>query len=138
MSLNVPLLRASFDIVVARAPNLTHRFYEVLFDRYPQAKPLFGRNTQRAQEDMLTGALVAVMDHLEDASWLEETLGALGNKHVGYGVTPAMYAWVGDALLTTLGEVAGADWTPELAKAWSDAYGAIAGLMTAGSKAAAA
>jgi hemoglobin-like flavoprotein len=26
----------------------------------------------------------------------------LGARHVGYGVTEAMYGWVGDALLATL------------------------------------
>lgn len=135
MSLNVPVLRQSFEIVVERAPNLTHRFYEILFTRYPQAQRLFGRNPQRVQEEMLTRALVAVMDHIEDAAWLRETLGALGDKHVGYGVTNEMYAWVGDALLATLAEVAGEAWTPEVAAAWTEAYGAIAGMMMAGSAA---
>jgi nitric oxide dioxygenase len=40
-----------------------------------------------------------------------------------------MYGWVGASLLATLAEVAGDEWTPELATAWTDAYGAIAGLM---------
>lgn len=133
MSLNVAVLRSSFDLVVERAPDLTHRFYEILFERYPQVRPLFGRNSGRAQEEMLTRALVAVMDHLEDAPWLKQTLGSLGDKHVAYGVTDAMYGWVGDALLATLAEVAGPDWTPEIEAAWTDAYGAIAGLMMAGS-----
>jgi len=132
MSLDVTALRASFELVVTRAPDLTSRFYEVLFARYPQAQALFGRNTRRAQADMLATALAAVLDHLEDAPWLSRTLGALGEKHVGYGVTEEMYGWVGDALLATLAEVAGAEWTPALAKAWTDAYGAIASLMQAG------
>jgi hemoglobin-like flavoprotein len=132
MSLNVPLLRSSFDLVVERQPHLTHRFYEILFQRYPKAKALFGRNTAVAQEKMLTDALVAVMDHLEDAPWLTNTLKALGAKHVGYGVTTEMYGWVGASLLATLAEVAGGDWTPALEAAWSEAYGAIAGLMQAG------
>jgi hemoglobin-like flavoprotein len=135
MSLNVAALRGSFDLVIERAPNLTHRFYEILFERYPQARSLFGKGATRAQEEMLTRALVAVLDHLEDAPWLEETLGALGNKHVDYGVTNEMYAWVGDALLSTLAEVAGPDWTPEVAGAWTEAYDAIAALMTGGSNA---
>ncbi|MFT3766980.1 MAG: globin domain-containing protein [Minicystis sp.] len=138
MSLNVAVLRQSFDIVVERSPNLTHRFYQILFARYPQAEPLFGRNARQVQEEMLTRALVAVMDHIEDASWLKETLGALGDKHVAYGVTNEMYGWVGDALLATLAEVAGDAWTPEVATAWTDAYGAIAGLVIAGSGAHAA
>lgn len=129
MPLNAPLLRSSFDLVVQRQPQLVHRFYEILFERYPAAKPLFSRNAPARQEQMLTEALVAVMDHLEDAAWLTGTLKQLGAKHVGYGVTPEMYGWVGDSLLATLSEVAGKDWTPELAAAWTEAYGAIAGLM---------
>jgi hemoglobin-like flavoprotein len=132
MSLNVALLRSSFDLVVERQPQLTHRFYEILFDRHPRAKALFGRNTAVAQEKMLTDALVAVMDHLEDAPWLTSTLKGLGAKHKGYGVTDEMYGWVGASLLATLAEVAGQDWTPALATAWTEAYGAIAGLMQSG------
>jgi hemoglobin-like flavoprotein len=132
MALNVPLLRSSFELVVDRQPQLTHRFYEILFERYPQAKPLFGRNSAAQQEKMLTDALVAVMDHLEDAPWLSNTLKALGAKHVGYGVTNEMYDWVGASLLATLAEAGGPYWNSELAKAWTEAYGAIAGLMQAG------
>ncbi|HKO94653.1 MAG TPA: globin domain-containing protein, partial [Polyangiaceae bacterium] len=66
---------------------------------------------------------------LEDASWLGATLGALGAKHVDYGVTPEMYAWVGDSLLAALADAAGEAWTPELAGAWTEAYGAVSGLM---------
>ena len=132
MSLNVALLRSSFELLVERQPELTPRFYEILFSRYPQVQPLFGRNAGRQQAEMLQQALVAVMDHLEDAAWLQSTLEAMGRKLIDYGVTHEMYAYVGDSLLSTLAEVAGADWTPELAQAWGDAYAAIAGLMQQG------
>ncbi len=138
MSLNTELLTSSFELVIERQPELTTRFYEILFERYPQAKPLFGRNTQPAQAQMLAEALAAVIEHLEDAPWLAHNLGALGARHADYGVTEEMYAWVGDALLATLAEVAGDDWSPALAQAWTDAYGAIASLMQAGAAEAAA
>ena len=133
MPLNVALLRSSFEVVIERQPELTHRFYEILFERYPRAKALFVRNAPAAQEKMLADALVAVLDHLEDAPWLTSTLSGLGAKHKGYGVTDEMYGWVGASLLATLAEVAGKDWTPPLEAAWTEAYGAIAGLMQAGS-----
>lgn len=137
MSLNVPLLRSSFELVLARSPNLTTRFYEILFEKYPQVKPLFGkRRAQEQQATMLASALVAVVDHLEDAPWLTEQLGALGAKHVEYGVTDDMYPFVGDALLSTLAEVAGADWSDELHTQWAAAYGAIVDLALKGAHAA--
>jgi hemoglobin-like flavoprotein len=134
MALDPQLLRSSFELVTERQPQLTKRFYEILFDRYPQVRPLFGRNSGVNQAKMLQDALVAVMDHLEDASWLSSTLTAMGKKHVEYGVTNEMYGWVGSSLLATLAEAAGSDWTPQLEAAWSEAYGAIAGLMQQGAR----
>jgi hemoglobin-like flavoprotein len=132
--MNVQLLRDSFALVVERAPNLTSRFYDQLFNRFPQSKLLFGRNARNAQERMLTDALVAVVEHVEDGAWMTSTLEGLGAKHVGYGVTDEMYGWVGESLLATLAEVAGPDWTPETAETWAAAYGAIAGLMQQGAR----
>lgn len=132
MALDVQLLRDSFELVLERNPTLTARFYEILFERYPQARPLFGAGSLKKQQDMLAQALVAVVDHLEDASWLASTLGALGAKHTGYGVTAEMYDWVGDSLLRTLEETAGPVWTPAHAQNWGEAYGVIVSLMRAG------
>jgi hemoglobin-like flavoprotein len=130
--MNIELLRSSFTEILEQEPELTSRFYATLFARYPQVVPLFGRNTARQQQEMLGQALMAVLDHLENADWLVETLGALGRKHGTYGVTSEMYDWVGECLLATLADIAGPAWTPAHEKAWSEAYAAIALLMVAG------
>jgi len=132
MTLDIPLLRSSFAIVVDREPELTARFYERLFTDYPQSRPLFGRRSQRAQEEMLRDALIAVIDHLDDSQWLDGTLRALGRKHVDYGVTTPMYDWVGASLLATLEVAAGEHWTATHAEQWAAAYGVVAGAMQAG------
>jgi len=132
MALNVPVLRSSFELVVERAPDVTTRFYENFFRLYPEVRPMFAAERQKQQEKMLTDALVAVLDHIEDAPWLTETLGALGAKHLDYGVRDEMYGWVARSLLVTLEQVAGDAWSEELEAAWSEALTAIAGLMLAG------
>lgn len=134
MSLDVEALRASFHLVVDRNPNVVHRFYQVLFERYPASRAMFSRNTTRQQEEMLTAALVAVIEHLEDASWLKQQLAALGAKHIEYGVQDHMYPWVGECLVATLKEVAGDDWSPRIEQAWLAAFGAISGLMIDGGR----
>jgi hemoglobin-like flavoprotein len=134
MSLNVAALRSSFELVVEREPQLTHRFYDILFQRYPQTLPLFRNNPRQEQEKMLTDMLVKIMDHLEDEPWLIDQLGALGRKHVDYGVTEEMYGWVGTSLLEALEQVALKEWTPELRAAWTDAFQGIASLMQAGAR----
>ena len=132
MALDVDGLRTSFELVITRQPDLTHVFYEELFARHPEARPLFSRNPMEVQERMLAETLVAALDHLEDGEWLRSNLAALGARHAGYGVTPAMYGWVADALLATLGQVAGDQWTDAYRTAWTEVLGAIESLMLAG------
>ncbi len=132
MSLDAALLQQSFALVLSRAPDLTARFYDVLFERHPEVRPLFSQNPRQRQEQMLARALASVVEHLEDAPWLTDQLAALGAKHVGYGVQPEMYDWVGDALLTSLAEAAGPDWNETLRAQWTEAYGAIVSLMRRG------
>jgi hemoglobin-like flavoprotein len=132
MPLNPVVLRASFATTVERQPAITRRFYEILFERYPQVKPLFGGNSVQAQEEMLQQALVGVLDHLDDATWLQSTLSGLGAKHVAYGVTREMFDWVGAALLATLAEILQTDWSEEVEESWQLAYGAIRDLMLEG------
>jgi hemoglobin-like flavoprotein len=131
MTLDPNILRSSFELVIDRRPDLTLRFYEILFVKYPQLQPLFSRD-RTAQSKMLAGAISAVLDHLEDAPWLTSTLGQLGAKHVAYGVTNDMYDMVGDALLATLAEVAAEAWTDQVRDQWTMAFGAIASMMQAG------
>lgn len=128
-TLNVTLLRASFDHVIEKQPELTTRFYEIFFDRYPQVKPLFGAKSQKAQAEMLQAALVSVLEHIEDSQWLTSTLKALGEKHKGYGVTDEMYGWVGECLLAAISEAANVPADSDVIKEWTLAYNTIANIM---------
>ena len=49
MALNVGLLRSSFDVVASANPKFVSRFYEILFERYPQTQPLFPVGTVAAR-----------------------------------------------------------------------------------------
>jgi hemoglobin-like flavoprotein len=46
MALNVDLLRSSFELVATANPQFVSRFYEILFERYPQTRPLFSPGGQ--------------------------------------------------------------------------------------------
>jgi nitric oxide dioxygenase len=54
---------------------------------------------------------------------------ALAKQHVAYGVKAEHYPIVGGALLWTLEKGLGDAWTPELAAAWTAAYGTLSGYM---------
>jgi hemoglobin-like flavoprotein len=136
--MDISAIRQSFAIILANEPGLTSRFYDLLFARHPRAARLFSPEARVRQARMLAEALVALVDHLEDAAWLGETLPALGRRHASYGVTDEMYDWVGECLLAAMAQAAGPAWTPEVERAWAEAYQAVAGLMMSGARDAAA
>lgn len=132
MSLNVELLRTSFNAVAPSADKLTEVFYATLFERYPSVKPLFADLDMETQGKRLVQSLVTIVGNLEDGEKLSTFLKKLGFDHVGYGAEAPHYDAVGECLLHALSVVAGDLWNDELTQAWTDAYGAIAGLMLEG------
>ena len=125
------LLTESLLLVDGQEHALTPRFYEILFDRHPEVRPLFSDDV-RPQAEMLRGAIVAVLDHLDDAAWLGDTLGTMGAQHAGYGVTAPMYDAVGESMIAAMQELGGEAWTPAMTAEWTQALTAVSGLMLAG------
>lgn len=61
------------------------------------------------------------------------TLSQLGERHVEYGVLPAHYGIVGQALLHTLATALGeSGWTPRVKQGWELVYGLVSTAMMAG------
>lgn len=132
MALQVELLEQSFKAVAPRGQAFVASFYETLFAAHPEVTPLFGHVDMTAQRTKLLGALVLAVENLRRPEVLFPALRELGKRHVGYGVAAAHYPAVGGALLETFETFLGAEWTPEVKAAWTDAYGAIVSVMLEG------
>lgn len=122
------ILRDTLELTLANDDSFPTRFYTRLFEAHPELRSLFHRSSPGAQNKMFAQKLTAIVDHIDDPSWLTRELGTLAASHVSYGVTAEMYPWVGDALLGTLAEACGDQWTAEAEHAWREAY---ASLVTA-------
>lgn len=135
--MNVSLLRTSFEALRPHAQTLVDRFYAILFERYPQVRPMFAHVDLSKQKQMLIQALALLVANLEKPAVLKDYLGGLGARHAGYGTQDAHYDAVGECLLAAMGEVAGPLWTPDLKKEWAATYGVVASIMKQGAAAAA-
>ncbi|MFD5324579.1 globin domain-containing protein [Streptomyces sp. NPDC127092] len=124
------LLRSTFAVVERRAEHAVTFFYSHLFWHNPGVRELFPQDLA-PQRDRLFAALTHVVTHLEDPG-LAGYLGQLGRDHRKFLATPALYSAVGASLLAAFAHTAGAAWTVEAEKAWTEAYGFVADLMKAG------
>ena len=60
-----------------------------------------------------------------DIEILTEILLELGEKHVKYGVKPEYFPSMGRALIDTVGEFLGDDFTEDVKSDWVEVYGAL-------------
>lgn len=124
------LVRESWRQVQGLGPAAAALFYEQLFQVNPALRTLF-RGDLAAQGERLLAMLDAAVAGLEQPQQLLPTLQALGRRHVGYGVLPAHYEQVGQALLATLALGLGAGFTPEVRAAWCAVYDLVSQTMQA-------
>lgn len=124
----VRLVRESWAKVRPIAPTAAAMFYARLFEIAPAVRPLFKRDTSE-QGRMLMGMIGTVVARLDDLGALVPAVRALGARHVAYGVRDEHYALVGEALLWTLDQGLGADFTDDVRDAWATAYGLLAETM---------
>ena len=113
----IQLVQDSFAKVAPIAPVAADLFYARLFEIDPSLKPLFKGDLKR-QGDMLMSP-----------EGLIPVLRGLGQRHAAYGVTDAHYATVATALVWTLEQGLGADFTPAVREAWVAAYELMADTM---------
>ena len=132
MSLNVGLLRASFEQATPIADKVADKFYELLFADFPAVVPLFATANMAAQKKALMGSLVYIVDNLENTEKLLDYLRNMGRRHVNYKAEFPHYEAVGATLLKTFAHFFGSAWTPQLHNAWVDAYNLIASVMKEG------
>ena len=107
-------------------------FYSKLFIDNPSIRKMFPKDMNQQYQkiiDMLS-TVVGRLDHLED---LSGEIAAMGQRHVSYGVKPAQYQKVGEALLWTLQQGLGNDWNEEVKEAWTKCYPTLSEAMIAAS-----
>lgn len=124
------LVRHSWRQVQPIAPSAAALFYENLFAADPSLRPLF-KSDLGHQGQRLMQMIGAAVDKLDDLPTLLPVLESLAQRHVGYGVREEHYASVGSALLKTLAQGLGDEFTPPVRDAWAQTYGLIAKVMVA-------
>jgi len=127
---SIARIRASFSEVAAQPRALAGRFYEELFAKSPQLRPLFPTDLTSLQGHF-EAALALVIRNLEDMHALQEPLRELGIQHVHWRARPEDYFSVRDAILTAIRK-SSASWDDTLEHDWRRAITAIAVPMLQG------
>jgi hemoglobin-like flavoprotein len=124
----VTLVQQSFAKVAPISETAAMLFYDRLFEIAPSVVPMFPSD-MKEQRKKLMATLAVVVSGLTNLEAVLPAASALAKRHVSYGAKPEHYPVVGGALLWTLEKGLGEGWTPEVASAWTAAYGTLSGYM---------
>ena len=122
------LVQQSFARVAPISEQAAAMFYGRLFELDPQLRPLF-RGDMKEQGRKLMQMLAVAVNGLDRLEEIVPAVQALGRRHVGYGVQDSHYDTVGEALLWTLRQGLGEDFTADTRQAWAEVYGLLAATM---------
>jgi hemoglobin-like flavoprotein len=127
-NIQINTLQQSFKLVEPIAETAAALFYARLFELDPSLRHLF-RTDLKVQGKKLMSSIKLVVTGFDYPVRIVPAVRSLGKRHVGYGVQPEHYATVGAALLWTLEQGLGEAYTPDVAAAWTSAYGLLSDLM---------
>src|SRR5262245_39275919 len=125
----VTLVQESFKKVVPIADKAADLFYDRLFTIAPDVRSMFPTDLSE-QKKKLIQVLATAVTNLHQVEKVLPVVERLGRKHVTYGVTEKHYEPVGAALLWTLEQGLGPDFSPPVKAACTETYTTVAGVMT--------
>jgi hemoglobin-like flavoprotein len=124
----VKLVQQSFAKVAPISETAAGIFYDRLFEVAPSVKSMFPADMTE-QRKKLMSMLAVVVNGLGNLESVLPAASALAIRHVSYGAKAEHYPVVGATLLWTLEKGLGDAWTPDVADAWTAAYGTLSGFM---------
>jgi hemoglobin-like flavoprotein len=122
------LVQESFAKVLPISETAADLFYNRLFELDPALRPLF-KGDMKEQGRKLMDMINIAVKGLDDLDKIVPAVQALGQRHGGYGVKDKDYDTVATALLWTLEQGLGNDFTPEVKAAWVEVYLLLSGVM---------
>ena len=124
----IQLVQQTFEQVKPISDVAATLFYERLFELDGSLRPLFPTDLS-TQKQKLMATLAFAVAGLNKPETILPAVQQLGRRHVGYGVQESHYDTVGTALLWTLGQGLGSQFTAEVEEAWTAVYTVLATTM---------
>ena len=127
----IEIVKATAPLVGENAVKITSTFYPILFKDFPETKIMFNQSHQRdgGQPKALAAAVVAYALNIDNLGVLGGAVEEMAERHASLNIRPEHYPMVGASLIKAIGEVLGDAVTPDIAEAWTEAYGFLANIL---------
>ena len=129
MSESNPIER-SFEIAAARCGDITPLVYRRLHAEYPQTLTMFRtEGSEPVKGSMLALTIDAILDFVGPRTGHFRMIECEISSHDAYGTPRDLFIAFFGIIARTLQEILGADWSPEIDKAWRKLIGEIEAMV---------
>ena len=131
---NAELINASLEHAIESVSDLTPLVYARYFSLHPEARELFGNDSDDSLKgEMLSKLVLQIMEFAEGRSD-PEIIVSWASDHLAYGVSLSMFPAMFTSVKETLREAVGAAWTDAVDQAWEEQFDGLLALITAAYK----
>ena len=112
-------IERSLEVAAERVGDLTDAVYAVLFERQPEMKALFWRDTSGAiKGEMLMRVFEAILDFIGERKYADHLIQCEVVTHAGYDVPPDVFCTFFPVVAEVVQRACGDEWTGAMAQAW--------------------
>lgn len=127
----IATIKSTIPLLETAGVAITNHFYQRMFQVNPELKDIFNMTNQHSgrQQFALFSAIAAYAKNIDNLTVLTETVERVAHKHTSFFIQPEHYDIVGHHLIETLRELAEDAFTPEVERAWTEAYQFLANVF---------
>ncbi|OLN81347.1 Flavohemoprotein 1 [Colletotrichum chlorophyti] len=124
----INIVKSTAPVLKVHGETITTLFYKDMIDTHPELKNVFSLRNQASGEQprALAQSVLGYATYIDDLPKLKGAVERIAHKHASLYIRPEQYEIVGTHLMKAIGEVLGDALTPEIAEAWTAAYGQLA------------
>jgi len=123
----------SLDRILHGRDALGKQFYDHFLSTFPEVRHHFDNvDFSRQRVSLVTALMVIERHHASPAAAVEQYLQYLGTKHKEIGIAKEEYPKWLEAMMETMAQFHGDQWTPDLEKQWREAIGKATEQMLEG------
>lgn len=122
------IVASLIPVLKACGPEITTRFYTLLFADHPELLNIFNHAHQRdgLQQQALATSVYEAAAHISDLGAIEPVARQIAHKHCSLNVQPEHYPIVGQYLTLAVKDILGETVTPAIEEIWKSVYVSIA------------
>ncbi|MGY8633931.1 globin [Bradyrhizobium sp. 14AA] len=112
-------IERSFELAASRCADITPLVYRRLFEEHPETRAMFrSHGSELVMGSMLALTIEAILDFAGDRRGHFRLIACEVASHEAYGTPRELFITFFAIIRTTLHELLGDEWAPDIAQAW--------------------